>query len=125
MRSVRHYVYAIIVVLLGSNVAKADPDAAQAALANQLFDDAEKLMAVDRVSEACPKYAESQRLDPQLGTLLHLGVCYGKVGKTASAWASFKDAADMAARKHDERESVARQYIADLEPRLSRLSARA
>lgn len=120
MRSVP--VCAVIVVLLGSNIAKSDPDSAQAALANQLFDDAEKLMAGNRVSEACPKYAESQRLDPQLGTLLHLGVCYGEVGKTASAWASFKDAADMAARKHDERESVARRYIADLEPRLSRLT---
>lgn len=122
MKLVRLYVCTAIAVILGSNIAKADPDASQAALANQLFDDAEKLVAGDRVSEACPKYAESQRLDPQLGTLLHLGVCYGKVGKTASAWASFKDAADMAARKHDERESVARQYIADLEPRLSRLT---
>jgi len=79
-------------------------------------------MASDHASEACAKYAESQRLDPQLGTLLHLGACYEKVGKTASAWAAFKDAADIAARKHDERESAARARIAELDPRLSRLT---
>ena len=122
MRFVRLHICAAFGFILGSNIAMADPDTAQVALANQLFDDAERLTASDRVSEACPKYAESQRLDPQLGTLLHLGACYGKVGKTASAWASFKDAADMAARKHDEREAVAKQYVAELEPRLSRLT---
>jgi len=109
-------------LVLVSAMAKAEPDAAQQALANQLFDDAEKLMAANRMSEACPKYAESQHLDPQLGTLLHLGACYEKVGKTASAWSSFKDAADIAARRHDERESTARHYIASLEARLSKLT---
>ncbi len=54
MRSVRLHVCAAIVFLLGSTIAKADPDAAQAALVNQLFDDAQTLVAGDRALEACP-----------------------------------------------------------------------
>ena len=122
MKVVRLPIYITALAVLCPTMAKASPDTSQVALANQLFDDAEKLMGTSRATEACPKYAESQRLDPQLGTLLHLGACYVKVGKTASAWASFKDAADLAARKHDEREAVARQYLAVLELQLSRLS---
>lgn len=112
----------LLMVSLSAPVALAEPDGAQKAMANQLFDDAEKLIAVDRAAEACAKYAESQRLDPQLGTLLHLGACYERIGKTASAWAAFKDSADMAARRKDEREGAARERIADLEPKLSRLT---
>ncbi len=122
MKAVHLQLHLAVLAVLYSNMANAAPDASQIALATQLFDDAEKLMRAEQASEACPKYAESQRLDPQLGTLLHLGACYARVGKTASAWASFKDAADLAARKHDEREATARQYLVDLEPRLSRLS---
>ena len=121
MRLMRQCFVVTSTLLLASATAYAAPDAAQQALAIQLFDDAEKLMG-EKPSEACPKFAESQRLDPQLGTLLHLGACYEKVGKTASAWSSFKDAADIAARRRDEREAIARQYIANLESRLSRLT---
>ncbi len=122
MKMVRMQVCVTVLAVLCPTLAKAGPDSSQVALANQLFDDAEKLMGSGHATEACPKYAESQRLDPQLGTLLHLGACYVKVGKTASAWASFKDATDMAARKHDEREAVSRQYLSVLELQLSRLS---
>ncbi len=57
-------------------------------------------MGAGHAREACPKYADSQRLDPQLGTLLHLGECYAKIGKTASAWASFRDADEIASSAH-------------------------
>lgn len=92
------------------------------AASSQLFDDAEALMAKGEVAQACTRYAESERLDPQLGTLLHLGDCYDKEGKTASAWVSFKDAAELAAQRHDDREAPARARLAELEPRLSKLT---
>jgi hypothetical protein len=88
----------------------------------QLFDEAERLMQAGRVGDACPKYAASMQLDPQLGALLHLADCYEKNGQLASAWSSFRRAEDMAQKRGDDRLSLAREYAARLEPRLSRVS---
>jgi len=85
------------------------------------FDEGEKLMASQNFAEACAKYAESYRLDPQLGALLHLADCYEKNHQLASAWARFRDAADLAERRSDERLKYAQERIAELEPRLTRL----
>ena len=90
-------------------------------MASQLFDDADKLMAESKFADACPKYAESHRLDPQLGTLLHLGECYERSGKTASAWASFKDGVEIAAQRGDPREAKIRERVVDLEKKLPKL----
>jgi hypothetical protein len=97
------------------------------AIATQLFDDAEKLVAAGNPDAACPKYRESQRRDPQLGTLLHLADCWEEIGKTASAWAAFKEAAEVAARRNasglnEPREKTARARVAALEKRLARLT---
>ena len=92
------------------------------AAADVLFTDAEKLVEASQFAQACPKFAESQRLDPQLGTLLHLADCYEKNGQTASAWASFREAKELASTKSDQRESIAKDRAAALEPKLSRLS---
>ena len=107
----------------------AEPRSAETALAIQLFDDAVKLMAAGHLTAACPKYAESHKLDPQLGTLLHLADCHEKVGKTASAWAGYKEAAEIAARRNaaggnERREQVARARAAALEPKLSSVVVR-
>jgi hypothetical protein len=91
-------------------------------MAARLFDDAGQLLTAGRIAEACPKYAESQRLDPQLGTLLHLADCYVKVGKSASAWASFKDAQEIAHGRSDPREAKIAERIAALEKSLSTLT---
>jgi serine/threonine-protein kinase len=87
-----------------------------------LFDEAQQLMEAGRYAEACPKYAESNRLDAQLGVLLHLADCYEKTGKLASAWVCFRDAADLADRRADERSLTAKQRAQALESRLSRLT---
>ncbi len=107
---------------LAPQSAAAQSPAATKAASSQLFDDAEALSEKGEVAQACAKYAESERLDPQLGTLLHLGDCYDKLGRTASAWASFKDAVEIAAQRHDEREAPARIRLAELEPKLSKLT---
>jgi hypothetical protein len=118
---------AVLVWALGassSSWSAAQPSSPDAALAIQLFDDAQKLVASGNPAAACPKFAESQKRDPQLGTLLHLADCHEKVGKTASAWAGFKEAAEIAARRNaiggnERREQVARARAAALEPKLS------
>ncbi len=100
---------------------RAAPTASERAAATQLYDDAGKLMEQRQYATACTKYAESQRLDPQLGTLLHLADCYEKSGWTASAWVSFRDASELAATKQDRRASLASSRAAALEQKLVRV----
>src|SRR5947207_15885135 len=76
--------------------AHAEAGAAQKAAAESLFDDALKAMKSGHFTEACPKLEESERIDPAIGTLLYLGECYEKTGRTASAWATFREAASAA-----------------------------
>jgi hypothetical protein len=112
----------VLIALAATHEARAQSDAARQAIASQLFDEAQALTASGNIAEACPKYAESQRVDPQLGTLLYLAECYEKLGKTASAWATFKDAADLAAQRKDTREAPARARVSILEAKLPRLT---
>ena len=105
---------AALATLAFAPLAQAQPTPSEKALANQLFDDAQALMAAGKLADACPKYAESHRLDPQLGALLHLGECYERQGKLASAWSKFKDALDIAAARKDGREAAVRAEVAKL-----------
>ena len=91
------------------------------AAATSAFDQAEQLMSVHKIAEACLKYGESQRLDPQLGTLLHLADCLEQNGQTASAWAAFREAQEIAGKRDDPRRSVTEERIAKLTPLLSKL----
>jgi hypothetical protein len=101
--------------------AVAETDASSRALAVQLFDDAEKLFAAGQVSAACPKYAESYRLDPQLGVLIYLAECFEKDGKLASAWGSYREATEVAQKRGDPRAAHAAERAKAIEPRLSYL----
>ncbi|HEY8041266.1 MAG TPA: tetratricopeptide repeat protein [Polyangiaceae bacterium] len=98
--------------------AQTGSEASDRAAADALFDDARKLMAADRYADACPKLAAAQKLRPGVGTLLNLGDCYEKLGRTASAWATFREAALAAHRAGDERESIAQQRFQALAPAL-------
>jgi len=113
-------VLAASMVLAGRN-ARAQ-SAQNAAEAEVLFEQAKELMATKEYPEACAKFAESNRLDVGIGTMLWLAECYEKNGQSASAWAQFVEAADAAAKGHDKRQKVARDRAAQLEPFLSRLT---
>lgn len=111
----------MVVALHGSGVARAQGQSA--AQAEALFREGKALMAQQRFEAACPKFAASQKLDPGVGTLLNLADCHDKVGKTASAWAEFLEAATLARRSgQSERVRVARERAEALEPRLIRLT---
>lgn len=93
-----------------------------AAVAQALYDEARALMAQGRAREACPKLEESQRIDPGSGTLINLALCYEKLGRYASAWNTYLEAAAAAhATGNFERENGARDYAYRLAPRVSRL----
>jgi len=109
-----------LIVLVSTRVALAqtNPVAAEA-----LFDDARKLMEQGKYAEACPKLAESERLDPGVGTLLNLGECYDKNGQTARAWETFREAEALAGRNHETaRATYAHKRVGELEKRVSRVS---
>lgn len=62
--------------------------------AEALFTEARELMSQGKFAEACPKLVSSYQLDPGLGTLLNLGVCYKSKGQIASAWSTFRSQPD-------------------------------
>ncbi|OQX70172.1 MAG: hypothetical protein B6A08_01470 [Sorangiineae bacterium NIC37A_2] len=111
----------VLPLLLWSSPAFAD--AASSAAAEALFNQARELKEQGNYAEACPKLAESQRLDPGTGTLLNLADCYEKANQLASAWATWIDAARSArAAGQTEREEYAKNKAAELEPALGHIS---
>ncbi len=108
-----------------ASLAAAPPVRAQGggdkAAAQSLFDEGKALLTGGKVAEACPKLEESLRLDPGIGTMLFLGECWERQGRTASAWAQFKEAESQAEKQADPRQSIARDRAARLAPELSKL----
>lgn len=92
------------------------------AAAEALFREARALMKRGDYRAACPKLEESQRLDPGVGTLLNLALCYEKTERLASAWAKYSEASEAAAKLDDgRRQRAAAEKAEALEPRLYRL----
>jgi hypothetical protein len=89
-------------------------------VAEALFRDARREMKAGNLTAACAKFAESQRLDPSLGTLLNLALCEEKAGRLASAWTKYQEVLDAMAPS-DERRKLALERIAALEAQLPRL----
>jgi hypothetical protein len=90
-----------------------------------MFEEGRRLMAASQYAEACMKFEASQRLDPGVGTLLNLGDCLERSGRTASAWSRFREAAAAAfSLGQRDRERVARQRADALAPKLCRLLVR-
>jgi tetratricopeptide (TPR) repeat protein len=96
------------------------------AAAEALFNQGRQLMGAGKYVEACPKFEASQELDPGLGTMLNLAECYEKTGRTASAWAEYREAISLArAAGSKTREDLATERAQALEERLSTLTIRA
>jgi serine/threonine-protein kinase len=97
--------------------------AGDAVTAEALFREGRSLMDAGNFSAACPKLAESYTQDAATGTLLALAMCQEQAGQTASAWATYAEV--VARAKQDgraDREQAARDHLAALDPKLSRLT---
>jgi serine/threonine-protein kinase len=93
------------------------------AAAEALFDEGKKLMIAGQFPDACDKLEQSQRVDPGIGTLLYLAECYEKSGRTASAWATFREATSAArAAGQADRARQGQQRADRLEANLSKLT---
>lgn len=91
--------------------------------AEALFEEGRRLVAAGNYAEACPRFANSQRLDPSPGTLLNLASCYEKLGRSATAWATYKEAASAAnAAGRSEYVATAQRHAEALAPRLAHLT---
>ncbi len=127
MRSSRALSVAAVAALasLTTSPAHAEPTAADRAVAQTLFGEGRTLMTAGRTTEACTKFAESDRLDPEIGTHLNLGLCHEALGQTATAWVELSEVADRAARARDaERSTFAQQHADALARKLSRVRLR-
>jgi len=82
--------------------------------------------AVDKgdYAAACPKFEESNRLDPEVGTVFNLADCDEHLGKVATAWQLFKEVAQRLPQG-DERVAIASSRAAALEKKLPRVVLRA
>jgi len=121
-RTVMAGVLAAFLVLAVAPPTHADTSAETRAAADALYEDAGKLIAANRWAEACPKLEASLKLDPGIGTLLRLGYCYEKTGRTASAWSTFNDAVAMATTANDKRVKDAAAGVKRLEVTLAKLT---
>lgn len=106
-----------------SEVRPENPVTADAkATAETLFLRGQKLHEGGNFEQACPLFEESLKLDFGIGTLLFLSDCQEQLGKTASAWAGFREAATLARTKGQaEREKIAQGRAAALLPKLATL----
>lgn len=93
------------------------------AIAENLFREGKTLMTKGDYEHACPKFAESVRIDASSGSALALGVCLAAQGKTASAWSAYLNAAGLARRDgQKDRENAASARAKELEPKLARVT---
>jgi serine/threonine-protein kinase len=109
-------------VLAGGEASGAEVSPADRTLARALFDQGRAAAAEGKYAQACPKFEESQRLDPGLGTQFNLADCYEGAGKVASAWSLFLEVAAQAKKEGQaERDRVARGRAEALAGKLPRL----
>lgn len=113
-------------------IAASLPSAAGAqdlATADALFRRGVAAMQAGDLETACPSIAESQRLDPRPGTLFTLAECTAKRGALATASVHYGDylaaiehlAPDQRA-KHEERRKITVAKLAELSPRVPKLT---
>jgi hypothetical protein len=106
-------------------LAHAQTGAGDKAAAESLFDRGLSLMRDGKFQEACQTLEQSQAIERGLGTMLYLAECYEKLGRTASAWALFREAASEArAAGQTARADTGAARAAALEPKLSKLTMR-
>jgi hypothetical protein len=119
----RALVLAIVLRAAVPSVAHAQSE--NQAAARVLFEEGRQLLKAGQYTAACPKLEAASRLYSSAGILLNLGDCYENIGRTASAWTEFGEAASVARRTNrpdDADEALRRQKA--LDPVLARVVIR-
>jgi len=108
----------LVIAVLGA-AAPARAGGPEAAAAEQAFDKGRELMKSGLYNEACEAFDQSERLDPQIGTLYNLAGCWEKVGKLASAWTAYREVAQR--DTNGTRRKAADEHAKALAPRMPKL----
>nr|HEX4314665.1 tetratricopeptide repeat protein [Kofleriaceae bacterium] len=118
---------ATLSVVAVPRIAAADPggaDDANLRAAEALFDEGRALLDAGKLNEACERFDQSLAKDPNaVGTLVNVAKCQARLGKIASAVATFTSARDHAREQHaDPYMAVAQENIDKLLPFVPHLS---
>lgn len=89
---------------------------------DELFRQAQQLMAAKNYQDACPRFEAAYKLDPGIGGELNVGRCYEEWGKLARALRAYRDAEQQAATAKDKRAARIHEIIAALEPQVPTLA---
>lgn len=91
--------------------------------AEALFVQGRAFMTRGQYVEACARFEESRRLDPEaVGTLLNLGACNQQLKKYVSSQRYYRSALErLRGAPDDERVAIANKGLADVDPRTSSL----
>jgi len=92
-----------------------------ATTAEALFNEGRQAAKSGDFARACPKFRESNRLDPAPGTVLNLADCEEHLGHVATAWTLFREVTQRVPES-DERHALALGRAKALEPRLPKLT---
>jgi hypothetical protein len=92
------------------------------ARADKLFNEGRELMGDGKYDEACAKFADSHKIRPGIGVLFNLADCNEKRGRVATAYKQFTEVAERTkAALQTDREKVALERVAKLEPKVMRI----
>lgn len=117
---------AALLVGLGAAPARAEPSKGDLVAAEALFKAARTLVEAGSWPEGCAKFEASLALNPSASTLLNIARCHEHEGKLATAWGDYNRALVLnhetpGAARRKGLESVGRQGVDALEPRLPKL----
>lgn len=110
-------VLAFLLLLPSLAFAQTDP-----AVAAELFKQGRDAMQAGEFSSACPKLAESMKLDERVGTAVKLAECEEKLGQLANARTHLMRAIDLARVTNDDRLTLVRERFDAIDRRVPRLT---
>jgi len=113
----------ILVSLFVSSVAAAQSTSVEA---EALFRQGKQLMTDGKIAEACAAFDSSEKLDPNVSTMLNQASCREKNNQLTTAWGLFVEAERQTRDKTDAKSKsfnkVAKEHAAKLEPKLPKLA---
>jgi hypothetical protein len=112
---------AVCVLTLVASVGAARADGRDPVAAEALFEAGRQAMQRGDFAAACPRFAESQRLDPAAGTLINLADCEEHLGHLATAWEAWQEAVTLLALD-DNRRPGAKRRAAQIEQKVPHLT---